>query len=65
MAMPKSTVERKSIGIRIDVDLMKDIKKIAIDQERQLNLVLEDAIREYCKAQRSFRTHERGKTSPK
>jgi len=49
MAKPKAAVERKSIGIRIDNELMKDLKIIAIKQERQLNLVLEDAIREYCK----------------
>jgi hypothetical protein len=50
MAKPKATVERKSIGIRVDVKLMKELKLLALMQDRQqLNLVLEDAIREYCK----------------
>ena len=49
MAKPKAEVERKSIGIRVDVKIMKELKFLALKQDRQLNLVLEDAIKEYCK----------------
>lgn len=52
MAKPKATVERKSIGVRIDVKLMKELKLLAVKQETQLNLVLEDAIRDYIKKNR-------------
>jgi hypothetical protein len=33
----------------IDTDLQKEIKKLAIDLEKPLNVVLEEAIRDYLR----------------
>lgn len=38
---------RKQLSTKIDKDLQKEIKKLAIDLERPLNNVLEDAIRDF------------------
>lgn len=46
MARPKSTVKRKSFGIRLDIDLVKSLKHIATDKDEQLNLLVEEGIRE-------------------
>ena len=40
---------RKNLSTRIENDLQKEIKKLAIDLERPLNDLLEEAIREFLK----------------
>lgn len=40
---------RKPLSTKIDNDLQKDIKKLAIDLERPLNDLLEEAIKDYLK----------------
>ena len=40
---------RKPLSTKIENDLQKEIKKLAIDQERPLNDLLEEAIRDLLK----------------
>jgi len=40
---------RKPLSTRIENDLQKDIKKLAIDLERPLNDLLEEAVRDLLK----------------
>jgi len=40
---------RKNLSTRIESDLQKEIKKLAIDLEKPLNDLLEEAIRDYLK----------------
>ena len=43
------TMTRKPLSTKIENDLQKEIKKLAIDQERPLNDLLEEAIRDILK----------------
>ncbi|PKN88862.1 MAG: hypothetical protein CVU51_03025 [Deltaproteobacteria bacterium HGW-Deltaproteobacteria-1] len=45
----KITMTRKNISTRIDNDLQKSIKKLAIDLEKPLNDLLEEAIQDLLK----------------
>jgi predicted transcriptional regulator len=40
---------RKNLSTRIENDLQKEIKKLAIDLEKPLNDLLEEAIRDFLK----------------
>ncbi|HYA14278.1 MAG TPA: ribbon-helix-helix protein, CopG family [Syntrophales bacterium] len=40
---------RKNLSTRIESDLQKEIKKLAIDLGKPLNDLLEEAIRDYLK----------------
>lgn len=40
---------RKNLSTRIENDLQKDIKKLAIDLEKPLNDLLEEAIKDFLK----------------
>ena len=40
---------RKALSTKIENDLQKEIKKLAIDLERPLNDLLEEAIRDFLK----------------
>ena len=44
-----STMPRKPFATRIEKDLQKEIKKLAIDLERPLNDLLEESIRDTLK----------------
>jgi len=43
------TMTRKPLSTKIENELQKEIKKLAIDQERPLNDLLEEAIRDILK----------------
>ncbi len=43
------TMVRKSLSTRIEKDLQKEIKKLAIDLEKPLNDLLEEAIQDLLK----------------
>ena len=43
------SMARKPLSTKIENDLQKEIKKLAIDQERPLNDLLEEAIRDFLK----------------
>lgn len=42
-------MSRKNLSTRIDNDLQKEVKKLAIDLEKPLNDLLEEAIRDVLK----------------
>ena len=42
-------MQRKPLSTKIDRDLQKEIKKLAIDLEKPLNDILEEAIRDILK----------------
>ncbi len=46
MEREKSTIERKSFGIRLDPDLVKELKILAVKKDSQVNHLLEKAIRD-------------------
>ena len=47
MAREKSTIERKSFGIRLNPALVKELKIMAAQRDTQVNLLLEEAIRDF------------------
>ena len=47
MAREKSTIERRSFGIRLDPALVKELKILAAQRDTQVNLLLEEAIRDF------------------
>lgn len=47
MAREKSTIERRSFGIRLNPALVKELKILAAQRETQVNLLLEEAIRDF------------------
>lgn len=47
--MERTKWPKKQIGIRLDMGLWKEIKMIALEQDRTATLVLEDAMRMYIK----------------
>lgn len=49
MVRPKSEVERKLFGIRLDPAIMKALKVLAAKQDIPVNQALEEAIKEYLK----------------
>jgi len=48
-AMERTKWSRKQIGIRLDMGLWKEIKMIALEQDRTATEVLEDAMSMYIK----------------
>lgn len=44
-------MDRKPLSTRIENDFQKEIKKLAIDLEKPLNYLLEEAIRDLLKKQ--------------
>ena len=46
MAGEKSNVKRKPVGFRIDFELVKMLKILAIDQNKRVNGLLEEAIQD-------------------
>jgi len=53
----KSSVEtsaRKSFGIRLRPELVKALKRIAVEKEMPVNRVLEEAIQDYIKKNKTI-----------
>ncbi len=42
----KETRKRKTYGLSLDQDLMKEIKHFAVDEDRKVNEILEEAMRD-------------------
>lgn len=49
----EKTVEKKLTGIRLDPELLKRLKHFAIDRERSLNSLVEEAIEDLLKKYQS------------
>ena len=47
MAREKSNIERKSFGIRLTPELVRELKILAAQRDTQVNLLLEEAIRNF------------------
>ena len=45
----KPPSKRKPFGLSLDQDLMKEIKHLAVDEDRNVNDVLEEAMRDLLK----------------
>lgn len=43
---------RKQFGLRLAIDLMKEIKHYAVDEAKPLNDVVEEALRDFLKKHR-------------
>lgn len=53
MKKKKETVEKKLTGVRLDPELLKRIKHLAIDREKSLNSIVEEAIEDLLKKYQS------------
>lgn len=52
MARPKSPVKRKQYGLRLDLHLMKEIEHLSVDEEKWLNELVEEGLRDLLKKYR-------------
>jgi predicted transcriptional regulator len=53
MAREKSVSERKPFGFRLDSELVKSLKILAIEQNRAVNEVLEESLQDLVKKYRN------------
>jgi predicted HicB family RNase H-like nuclease len=49
MVREKLSIARKSFGFRINVELAKQLKILAVSQEKAVNVILEEAIEDVLK----------------
>ncbi len=49
MARQKSEVKRQQLGARVSVDLIKQVKHLAIDKEVSFNVLIEEALQDILK----------------
>lgn len=63
--MQKTKWPRKQIGIKLDMGLWRDIKIVALEQDRTATEVVEDALTEYTERHRERISREEfGKRTP-
>jgi hypothetical protein len=53
MAREKSIIERKPFGFRLDSELIKSLKILAIEQNRAVNGLLEESVQDLVKKYRN------------
>ena len=58
MARPRSLKQRQQFGLRLDPQLMREIKHLAVDEQKQLNELAEEALRDLLK---KYREKTKGK----
>ena len=58
MARPRSPKVRKQYGLRLDVHLMRDLEHLSVDEQKWLNELTEEAIRDLLK---KYREKPKGK----
>jgi hypothetical protein len=49
MPRPPSPEERKQVGFRLSVRLMKELRHLAVDEDKNLNDLVEEAIQDLLK----------------
>jgi hypothetical protein len=49
MARPRSPKQRKQYGLRLDHQLMRELEHLSVDEQRWLNELTEEAIRDLLK----------------
>lgn len=57
MARTRSSKTRKQYGLRLDLHLMREVEHLTVDQQRFLNELVEEALRDLLKKYR-----EKGKS---
>jgi len=55
MARDKATPERKPYGLRLDQLLMRDLQHLAVDEDKWMNEMVEEAITDLLKKYREKR----------
>ena len=58
MARKKTDVGRKPFGFRLDLELVKTLKILAIEQNKAVNMLLEESIRDLLS---KYRVRERNR----
>jgi len=59
MAQGKAEGLKKNYGLRLDQGLMRDLSHLAVDEDRWLNELAEEAIRDLLKKYREKRKEKR------
>jgi predicted HicB family RNase H-like nuclease len=49
MGRPKAEIQKKQLGVRIDLDTIKKIKHLAIEKGVPLNTIVEEALMDVLK----------------
>lgn len=49
MARPRSPKQRKQFGLRLDAQLMREIEHLSVDEQKWLNELTEEALRDLLK----------------
>ena len=52
MARPRATKLRRQYGLRLDPQLMREVAHISVDEDKQLNELVEEALRDLVKKYR-------------
>jgi len=52
MARPRSLKLRKQYGLRLEAQLMKEVEHLSVDEEKWLNELVEEALRDLLKKYR-------------
>jgi hypothetical protein len=55
MPRPRSPKERRQYGLRLDVHLMRDLEHLSVDEQKWLNDLVEEAVRDLLKKYREKR----------
>ena len=58
MARPRSPKQRKQYGLRLDAQLMREIEHLSVDEQKWLNELTEEALRDLLK---KYREKAKGK----
>ena len=58
MARPRSPKQRKQYGLRLDASLMREIEHLSVDEQKWLNELTEEALRDLLK---KYREKAKGK----
>ena len=53
MARPRSPKQRKQYGLRLDAQLMREVEHLAVDEQKWLNELTEEALRDLLKKYQS------------
>lgn len=49
MVRPKLEVKRQQLGARVDVDIIKKLKHLAIDKHVAFNVLIEEALEDFLR----------------
>lgn len=55
----KDTPNRKTYGLRLEQELMRDLQHLAVDEDKWMNEMVEEAIRDLLRKYRDKRKEQR------